>query len=460
MQSIFSFVKKHHAEGIANSFAQRLTDQLEFGGCLADYSGLHARYKKLRALEDVDEVRMIGDGHPPGAHAQVRFVNYYTLSSGVPKKAKTAEAEAEDDTAVARELSPSNSSEMDRLDIDPLQDGSTDGGFATPRSNISVRVEDHSHEPSSSSPADVKTTSASEKNEPLEDLSRLSMQNIDPAPISEDDEPDGRPESTTHATEEHNVPNSVESLSPQRTSTEEINLPPLPEEPSPPVLPDLDAYTDKASRKQAEKESKRLQKAYEQALKDRAKSIREREKLIEKRRKEAQKALDKQDRDAQKKLDRHAQKESQRLQKEEQRLEKERQRMEREAEKLRKKSESTNNTSDVSSQLSREQLEKEPLSDDEVLQKMTTEDAEAIKAEAAAPKKRKKFCTLPRKVNGKADEAWVDVYMENMTEVTAHCGLFFAGPHYDKLVGEVGSKIVGWVHDDLTKRTILDMPVD
>jgi hypothetical protein len=287
------------------------------------------------------------------------------------------------------------------------------------------------------------------------------MQNIDPTPISEDDEPDGRPESTTQATEEHIVPDFVvEDLSPQRTSTEELNLPPLPEEPSPPVLPDLDTYTDKTSRKQAEKESKRLQKAYEQALKDRAKSIREREKLVEKRKKEAQKVLDKQDREAQKKLDRHAQKETQRLQKEEQRLEKEKQRMEREAEKLRKKSESANNASDVSSQLSREKLEKVPLSDDEALKNMTTENAEAIKAEAAAPKKRKKFCTLPRKVNGKADEAWVDIYMENMNEVTAHCGLFFAGPHYDKLVGEVGSKIVGWVQDDLTKRTILNMPVD
>lgn len=461
LQSVFSFIKKHHAEGVANSFAQRLVDQLEFGGCLADYTGLHARYKKLRSLEDVDEVSMIGQGHPHGAHARVRFVNYYTLSSGVPKKPKTPEDNGNEPPT--DQFATEKIGDMEKLDVDPLRNHSSDGGIATPRSNISVTVEDYSQK--FEKPAhdeDTKRLSTG-KDQSDVDISRLLMQDIDPTPMSDSDEPSQSSHGVEPEPAAFSVTTSAESpqgTTPQRIMTEDLSLPPLPEEPTPPVLPDLDAYTDKASRKQAEKESKRLQKAYEQALKDRAKSIREREKLIEKRRKEAQKALDKQDREEQKKLDKHEQKEKQRLQKEEQRLEKERLRMEKEAEKLRKKSESAGESSKASSLMPQEQFEKEQFSDDEELQRTISEDMQAMDNAAAAPKKRKKFCTLPRKVNGKADETWVDIYMENMNEVTAHCGLFFAGPHYDKLVGDVGSRIVGWVQDDLTKRTILEMPVD
>ena len=140
--------------------------------------------------------------------------------------------------------------------------------------------------------------------------------------------------------------------------------------------------------------------------------------------------------------------------KEEQRLEKERQRMEREAQKLQGKTEKAKSVSSRSA-VETDSTHEDVASDPEEDAREVAEEAQAL-----APKKRKKFCTLPRKVNGKADEAWVDIYMENMTEVTAHCGLFFAGPHYDRLVGDVGSRIVGWVQDDLTKKAILNMPVD
>jgi hypothetical protein len=54
-----------------------------------------------------------------------------------------------------------------------------------------------------------------------------------------------------------------------------------------------------------------------------------------------------------------------------------------------------------------------------------------------------------------SDPTWIDVYMDGMDVVDAHCGLFLSGPHYDKLVGDVGSRIAGWVGDELTKRAIL-----
>lgn len=453
LKSVFSFIKKHHAEGVANSFAQRLMDQLEFGGCLADYPGMHARYKKLRALEDVDEIRMLAEGHPQGAYAQVRFVNYYTLSSGIPKKPKTPEEGSEDESDTDR-LEPGDIKGIETLDVDPLNEHSTDGGVATPGSSISVKVEDYSTTSQKGPQGAFNDTKLSprEKKPSDVDMSRLSMQDIDPTPMSDSDDPVETPQ-----IKEDLVPdNPAEVMSVQRTATEDLDLPPLAEEPTPPVLPDLDQYTDKSARKQAEKESKRLQKAYEHALKDRAKSIREREKLLEKRRKDTQKALDKQDRQAQKQVGKHEQKEKQRLQKEEQRLEKERLRMEKESQKLLKKQDVAGESSKPASQRAKESFDIDELSDEEEL---PVADEPGVAADAA-PKKRKKFCTLPRKVNGQFDDTWVDIYMENMNEVTAHCGLFFAGPHYDKLVGDVGSRIVGWVQDDLTKRAILDMPVD
>ena len=77
-----------------------------------------------------------------------------------------------------------------------------------------------------------------------------------------------------------------------------------------------------------------------------------------------------------------------------------------------------------------------------------------------AKKKPRKFCALPRKRNGEPDAAWVSVFMDGVDEVEAHCSLFLPdGPHYDRLVGDVAQRVVGWVQDDLTRRAIADMGV-
>jgi hypothetical protein len=47
--------------------------------------------------------------------------------------------------------------------------------------------------------------------------------------------------------------------------------------------------------------------------------------------------------------------------------------------------------------------------------------------------------------------------MEGYDEVGAHCGLFVPGPHYEKLVGDVGMTIVEWVHENATKRAMAEM---
>lgn len=59
--------------------------------------------------------------------------------------------------------------------------------------------------------------------------------------------------------------------------------------------------------------------------------------------------------------------------------------------------------------------------------------------------------------NPAGDPTWVRVNMAGVDEVGAHCGLFFPGPHYEPLVGDVGERIVSWVQEDASKRAILAM---
>ena len=77
-KSALHFINKH-SDGLVQATKSYVTSHLEFGGCLADYRGLKKRYANIRDLEDGRE------------GVRVRFVNYYTASTGRPKKAKKPE---------------------------------------------------------------------------------------------------------------------------------------------------------------------------------------------------------------------------------------------------------------------------------------------------------------------------------------------------------------------------------
>ena len=67
-----------------------------------------------------------------------------------------------------------------------------------------------------------------------------------------------------------------------------------------------------------------------------------------------------------------------------------------------------------------------------------------------APKKYKKFCLLPRKVNGERDSCWVKVFMPDVDEVGAHCGLFSMKEdpqRYEMFVQDVSLRIVDWISE-------------
>ncbi|KAL2157219.1 hypothetical protein VTH06DRAFT_6355 [Thermothelomyces fergusii] len=175
--------------------------------------------------------------------------------------------------------------------------------------------------------------------------------------------------------------------------------PPLPAVPSPPGVPDLDALPDKESRKRAEK-------AYKAALKAHARAVKKRDRAVADR----QKALDKQRRKAVK-----------------------------EARKA-------------------EEKRRAPLHRTSSPPAGDGEERGAPTAAKAKPPRRRRFCVLPpRAPDGAADPAWVEVCMEGVDEVGAHCGLFVPGRHYEPLVGDVGERIAAWVREEESRRVVVGL---
>ncbi|KAG8414653.1 hypothetical protein J3459_014199 [Metarhizium acridum] len=407
VKRLINFTTKHKREGLLNAVGRHIISHLEFGGCLADYRGLHVRYNRLRALEDVDEIRMIAEGYPTGAYARVRFVNYYTLSPGRPKPVK-ADKEQSQQIQAARNSADLQLAELDIQDISapkspgppipnkPEKEGEETTQFgADPGPQVADTAELSTVENSQNKGDGQHETPAENALEITPDNARrISMQDIDPIPFVEVETKESRGQTAT------------------ASATDDLDLPPIPDLPHKPTFPDIDANLDKDAKRQAERESKRLQKAYLQAVKDRAEAVQEREKVLERRRKKAAKEAEKQAKGS----------------------EKSRAKQEKQAEKRRVRE-------------GKQAGESVPAGG--YGERDGAEDAER-------PKKLKKFCVLPSKRDGASDPTWVDVYMDGLDVIGAHCGLFFPGPHYDVLVGDVGSRIAAWVGDELTKRAILE----
>jgi hypothetical protein len=357
---------------------------LEFGGCLADYPGLNTRYNKLRQLEDVDIWKA---NVPPGAPrpARVRFVNYFTISTGRITKPKSGppSPHLKPEAAVTHTTHGS---------APGSQRNSFEGGSraSTPR----ISIEDHS------------------------DGGRPEvLQFIDPVP-EEDEQPVNAHEATTPSAFQ-TVPAGEDAPSGEPALPADLQLPEIPDSPTKPEPPNLELFaSDPAARKKAEKEAKQAKKAYDQAIKTRDRAIAERANLIKKYHQKIAKEAEKQKKEEQKK----EKEEQKRLQKEEAAFKKE---------------------MDAAAK--------------EDQRKQKEEQGKKAREGQEKKKKERKFCMLPRKVNGVRDPAWVQVYMEGVDEVGAHCGLFFPGPHYERLVGDVGSRIVGWVQEDASRRAILEL---
>lgn len=389
--NVLHFISKH-SDGLTSATKQYFMSHLEFGGCLADYPGLKNRYDKLRALENVDELsgRSSIGYNPP--KRQVRFVNYYTASTGRPKPPKIPPGHMMDKDGQLKPI---------EVEMQDMALAETHSPAHTPR----ISVEEHGDGTITPQPLDGAAESSQVK-EQIENLGESSgvqddfqepakMRHIDSMPMEDDEDPLPLPSPVPE------TPSAVEPIP-------EPPLPPIPAIPTEPSPIDLTLYTDKDSRKLAEKEQKRIMKVYTQALKDRETAIKDRKKLLEKREKKAR-----QDREKALKAE-----------------EKERLKEEKEEEKRKA-------TINPEAPRGRQASVASSVQDDK-------------------PKRDKKFCMLPPEYGGKRDKCWVRVYMEGVDEVGAHCGLFFPGPQYESLVGDVGARIEKWVLEDATKRVVLE----
>lgn len=423
--NLLHFINKH-SDGLTSATKQYFMSHLEFGGCLADYPGLKNRYEKIRSLEDVDELaRREGPGYRPPTR-RVRFTNYYTASTGRPKAPKSPKIPEGDVMDKDGNVKPIEV-EMRDMSLEPAAAGSTGSHTPTPKPSISVEeyrdgaiTPQQLDEGPDASPVEAQLKNLGDdsgvQNDIQEDAPEMEMRHIDSMPMEDDEElePARLTWTATAATAE------VDSISELQTTASEPPLPPIPAMPTEPEPIDLSVYTDKDSWKVAEKEQKRIMKVYQQAVKDRESAIKDRRKLIEKREKKVRQEREK------------------RLKAEE----KQRQKEEREAEKQRLKEEKEEDKR-------RATINPEPARERQA-------SAASSSTQDDKPKRDKKFCMLPPGYGGKRDKCWVRVYMEGVDEVGAHCGLFFAGPQYESLVGDVGARVENWVHEDAAKRAVLE----
>ncbi|PBP24158.1 hypothetical protein BUE80_DR004929 [Diplocarpon rosae] len=410
--NVLHFINKH-SDGLTSATKQYFMSHLEFGGCLADYPGLKNRYERIRALEDVDDlVQNSGPGHD----RRVRFVNYYTASTGRSKQPKPHPGHLLDKDGLVKpfevEMEGMSQARPENL-ISTASEGS-----AGIKSDGVVTLQFHEGLVANSIQAQMK--SFGENSGLQDDIQEFApMQHVEPVATEDDKDFSELVAEPLVAvvTEETSGEPSLEI----RPTASEPALPPVPTLPTEPDPIDLEAYTDKDSRKIAEKEHKRVIRTYQQAIKDRDSAIKDRKRLVEKREKKAWQEREKELKAEQKKL---------------------RQEREKELKAGEKK------------RLAKEEGEEKPNVTINPMPRIK-QDSVASSPKDDKPKRDKKFCMLPPEYGGKRDKCWVRVYMEGMDEVGAHCGLFFLGPQYETLVGDVGERIGKWIEEDAHRRAIL-----
>lgn len=432
-----------HSSGIREAGKGLVKSHFEFGSAMADYKELKDRYSRVRALEEEDEAKRRLGNPDVRSPPRIRFVNYYTASTGRPKKPKSPKS-----------LSPSrpHSASLQHRDSD-----------ASGLANVPLNKLSSSHDTPPQLSLDVK-----------------EHRGGDVVAVT--------PQDTLSAT------------SPEKSFSQQgMDRPALPEVPAIPQEPpfvDLAQISDRAQRRAAEREHDQALEEYQKAVKARNRIIDEREDIEEEW-----------ERQQQHKVAVPLPRAKPELTGEELRLQGERERMAREQARLEGKEYQSLNeghatraqeTPDLAmagleSGLHTMQLGDQPshnpyanyefsrsailsqaspddqasITDSNYTSHMTgtneTADTEADSSDTKERKKEKgkklgKFCMLPPKDgSGHKDPTWIRVYMEGMDEVAAHTSLFFVNETYERLVGDVGARIEEWIREADSMRLVREM---
>lgn len=437
------FVSKHSGE-LGKATKQLVTSHMEFGGAMANYPELKARYSRLRALEEPDpEVRrnVVENGTPP----RVRFVNYYTASTGRPKKSK-------------QEDQPDGVGDDASLDV--VENPMPNKDATSMRSHSpSIALEEHAQD------SHVKGKEPEVFSDDENIASSPEMRHVDPSPVENYDE--GFPGPA--------VDTPTQSPGSTRAPSMASTLPPIPDEPVAPSPLEVSYIEDSQTRKLVEKEHARAMKNYEKAVKERERIIRDRAKLEEKRERKEKKEISKAEKDAQKaraKAEKEDGKQVKKMmkaaeqkteddvelthdQREERRMAEERERMAREGRRMRGEPEPEPEPELKEEAVAAAEKTPPPPPPPQMQPTIASSSSPPPKAQESSkpddrkdkkPPKDRKFCTLPPKDSqGQRDPCWPRVFMKDVDEVGAHCGLFFVDERYEKLVGDVAERIEEWV---------------
>jgi hypothetical protein len=420
------WLSKHYDKGLRQGAKGLVKSHFEFGSSMADYKELKDRYIRVRALEEDDEKQRMAANPGVRSPPRIRFVNYYTVSTGRPKKPKLESP------------SPSRSSSM------ALESRDSDAGTIASTS--------------ASQPALASLRTQSGVNTPR--ISIEEHRGSDVVPVS--------PQEPLSAT------TPIDSISLQsRTSTglgdDPPKLPDIPPIPQEPPFVDLMQFSDKTQRKAAEREHDQALKEYQKLVKARNKAINERTKLEEKWEKhQEQKAKEGKgkEQDSESTHDSHPSKDMHtgyEMRPEEapeiQALEEDIGTME-----LGDHPRGGHGSYDFSrSAIMNTSSPDDQASLNESSYTLTTTDSNASNppTPGEVPEKKKKlgkFCMLPPKDSqGNQDPTWVRVFMKNMDEVTAHTSLFFVNETYERLVGDVGDRIEEWMREADSVRVVREM---
>ncbi|KAK0278677.1 hypothetical protein LTR35_008941 [Friedmanniomyces endolithicus] len=513
-QNAWHFVNKHSGE-LYKATTKLVSSHMEFGGAMANYGELKTRYARVRALEEVDGAIRKSVVQANSTPPRARFINYYTASTGRPKKDKLTK----DDSMVntdQRKGSPrskpttANQSQTSltttRLSVDQAHSAVTEEPSQAGLSALSS---------STNMPGEHRTKDSSRSPSPRISLEEHKddgtvLRDLEPEPYEGDGDEDWNDAAETLTIDDSNTvaegdssvtspietESAAESESLASSLSRSYSLPSIPDLPTVPPPLDVSYISDPATRKLVEKEHVRAVKAYDKAIKDRRKTIADRAKLEEKHKQNAGKYAEKARKGAikaeqkaetervkaEKKAGSERAKQTAKVAKmeaktsagkeltqseqEELRLERERQRMEAEGRRMRGEPDEppqqlpTDENDDIDDAASG--TETIVYSSDDDLHSgsraptwstsETDVTANSKATEPSAPLKDRKFCMLPPKdSHGERDPCWVRIFMRNVDEVGAHCGLFFVDERYERLVGDVAERIEGWVKEEASE---------
>lgn len=446
-KDILHFVGKNTNDIIHESKAAIRTHWQYQRTIVTDIQGMRDRYTKIRALEEEDErdrsVAVNGRFPVP----RVRFVNYYNACTSPERKKSPSQSRAvspdrsgstsmhSNERGRPRSRGRSAQAEDTKQDTTPI--GILPSPEPTPMQAISPRIFLEEH---------------------LDDkVIQKQPENAEKLP--QDDE--------SSSTSNASVGSQIMEAPPF-----DPNLPPIPPIPEEPPYVDPSQYPEKDRLKLAQKEYARALKAYKQAVKDRNSAIKDRQKYEEKRRKSAKKEG---------KLKQKATLKASDAEKSEAKSVEELAAAQTSLSASSMASQSSIAPSDTEDEdaptiapsdngnvygshsfTSRSENRAlynhaSPSPSASQSTQLPTRSTANLSPSAQVPKKikTKKFCILPSKVNGQPDQAWIRILMENTNPPAAHSDIFVPTTKtYEQLIGDVASRIEGWVLDDLSTRYV------